>query len=263
MDQYQKYLINDKSKFYVLAEDQDDKFYNAFIDKQISIRQFNAMLTDCNSKTYREDVNVNEFIEVKQLPDIKIYKYFLFLYNKNFEKIYYSDNKEVKELLFKSEENLTCFGLQLNFKKPIENIKIFFNFNIADPITIPIHFIKTNEKEYYKKIEKEKHDLLLNKLNISHSCGQDLITIKFQNCNDDVCSTKITLFDDKKQIMGVFKVDEGMFYKSITNLAYDKYFYKIAQYDKNNSLLVKSDFVEFVIKPHNNGGGKMVVRCNY
>ena len=36
-----------------------------------------------------------------------------------------------------------------------------------------------------------------------------------------------------------------------------------AQYDKNNSLLVKSDFVEFVIKPHNNGGGKMVVRCNY
>ena len=104
---------------------------------------------------------------------------------------------------------------------------------------------------------------MLNKLNISHSCGQDLITIKFQNCNDDVCSTKITLFDDKKQIMGVFKVDEGMFYKSITNLAYDKYFYKIAQYDKNNSLLVKSDFVEFVIKPHNNGGGKMVVRCNY
>lgn len=259
MDQYQKYLINDKSKFYVIAEDQDDKFYNAFIDKQISIRQFNSMLTDYNSKTYREDVNVDEIIEVKQLSNIKIYKYFLFLYNKNFEKIYYSDNKEVKELLFKSEENLTCFGLQLNFDKPIENIKIFFNFNIADPITIPIHFIKANEKEYYQKIEKGKHDLLLNKLNISHSCGQDLITIKFQNCNDDVCITKITLYDDKKQIMGVFKVDEGMFYKSITNLAYDTYFYKIAQYGKDNNLIVESDFVEFKIKPPYYGNGKMQV----
>lgn len=261
MDQYQKYLINDKSKFYVLAEDQDDKFYNAFIDKQISIRQFNAMLTDCNSKTYREDVNVNEFIEVKQLPDIKIYKYFLFLYNKNFEKIYYSDNKEVKELLFKSEENLTCFGIQLNFNKPIENIKIFFNFNIADPITIPIHFVKADENGYYKNIEKERHISLLNKLNISHSCGQDLITIKFQNCNDDVCNTKITLYDDKKQIMGVFKVDEGMFYKSITSLAYGKYFYTLSQYDKNDNLIVESSCIDFIIKPPNYSSKGIVKPC--
>lgn len=261
MDQYQKYLINDKSKFYVIAEDQDDKFYNAFIDKQISIRQFNSMLTDYNSKTYREDVNVDEFIVVKQLPDIKIYKYFLFLYNKNFEKIYYSDNKEVKELLFKSEENLTCFGIQLNFNKPIENIKIFFNFNIADPITIPIHFVKADENEYYKNIEKERHISLLNKLNISHSCGQDLITIKFQNCNDDVCNTKITLYDDKKQIMGVFKVDEGMFYKSITSLAYGKYFYTLSQYDKNDNLIVESSCIDFIIKPPNYSSKGIVKPC--
>lgn len=261
MDQYLKYLINDKSKFYVLAEDQDDKFYNAFIDKQISIRQFNAMLTDYNSKTYREDVNIDEFIEIKQLPDIKIYKYFLFLYNKNFEKIYYSDNKEVKELLFKSEENLTCFGIQLNFNKPIENIKIFFNFNITDPITIPIHFVKADENEYYKNIEKERHISLLNKLNISHSCGQDLITIKFQNCNDDVCNTKITLYDDKKQIMGVFKVDEGMFYKSITSLAYGKYFYTLSQYDKNDNLIVESSCIDFIIKPPNYSSKGIVKPC--
>lgn len=261
MDQYQKYLINDKSKFYVLAEDQDDKFYNAFIDKQISIRQFNTMLTDYNSKIYREDVKVDEFIEIKQLPDIKIYKYFLFLYNKNFENICYSDNKEVKDLLFKSEENLTCFGLQLNFNKPIENIKIFFNLNIADPITIPIHFVEADENEYYKNIEKERHISLLNKLNISHSCGQDLITIKFQNCNDDVCNTKITLYDDKKQIMGVFKVDEGMFYKSITSLAYGKYFYTLSQYDKNDNLIVESSCIDFIIKPPNYSSKGIVKPC--
>ena len=261
MDQYQKYLINDKSKFYVVAEDQDDKFYNAFIDKQISIRQFNAMLTDYKSKIYREDINFNESIEIKQLPDINIYKYFLFLYNMNFEKICYVDNGVVKEMPYKNNEDLTCFGLQLNFKKTIEKIQIFFNFNIADPITIPIHFIEASEEEYYKKIEKEKHDLLLNKLNISHSCGQNLITIKFQNCNDDVCTTKITLFDDKKQIMGVFKVDEGMFYKSITSLAYGKYFYTLSQYDKNDNLIVESSCIDFIIKPPNYSSKGIVKPC--
>lgn len=261
MDQYQKHLINDKSKFYVVAEDQDDKFYNAFSDKQISIRQFNAMLTDYNSKTYREDVNFNESMEIKQLPDINIYKYFLFLYNMNFEKICYVDDGVVKEMPSKNDGNLTCFGLQLNFKKPIENIQIFFNFNIAEPITIPINFLKTSEEEYYKKIEKEKHDLLLNKLNISHSCGQNLITIKFQNCNDDVCATKITLFDNNRQHMGVFKVDEGMLYKSITDLAYGKYFYKLSQYDKNNNLIIESDFIEFEIKIPNYSGKGLVGPC--
>ena len=67
---------------------------------------------------------------------------------------------------------------------------------------------------------------LLKKLNITHACGSDLVNIKFQNCSEKVALTKIYLFDDKKQIMGTFKVDGDMFYKSITNLAYGKYFYK-------------------------------------
>lgn len=258
MDKYQRLLINDRSKFYIIAEDQDDKFKSAFIDKQVSIRQFNAMLTDYKSKTYRENVDINESIDIKQLPDIKIYKYFLFLYNINFEKIYYVDNGVFKEMFSKNDENLICFGIQLNFNKPIEYIQIFFNFDLADPITLPVNFIKADEKEYYQKIEKEKYDNLLSKLRVSHSCGQDLITIKFQNCSTEVCSTKITLYDDKKQIMGIFKVEEGMFYRSIINLAYGKYFYKLSQYDKENNLIIESDLIEFEIKLPNYSGKGLV-----
>ena len=71
----------------------------------------------------------------------------------------------------------------------------------------------------------------------------EILTIK-----KAVASTQITLFDDMVQLMGKFKVDEGMFYKSITNLAYGKYFYKAQQLDKENNVIVETDFVEFVIR---------------
>ena len=72
-----------------------------------------------------------------------------------------------------------------------------------------------------------------------------MVNIKFQYCNDNVSYTKISLYDDNKQLMGTFKVDAGMFYKSITNLAYGKYFYKVAQYDINNELILETDFISF------------------
>ena len=103
-----------------------------------------------------------------------------------------------------------------------------------------------------KEVERFLNDnspiTIAKKLNITHVCGSDLVNIKFQNCSEKVVLTKISLFDDKKQLMGIFKVDEGMFYKSITNLAYGKYFYKAQQLDKENNVIVETDFVEFVIR---------------
>lgn len=64
----------------------------------------------------------------------------------------------------------------------------------------------------------------MQKLNVKHSCGTNLVTIKFANSTENVALTKISLFDSEKQLMGVFKVDEDMFYKSITGLAFEKIF---------------------------------------
>lgn len=75
-----------------------------------------------------------------------------------------------------------------------------------------------------------------------------MITIKFANSNYNVALTKISLFDNDKQLMGVFKVEEGMFYKSITDLAFGKYFYMVHQYDKAGNLIVETDYIEFSLR---------------
>lgn len=38
--------------------------------------------------------------------------------------------------------------------------------------------------------------------------------------------------------MEVFKVEECMPYKSITGFVFEKYFYNVAQFNKNNELIV-------------------------
>lgn len=157
---------------------------------------------------------------------------------------------ETQKSIFK---NVDVCAINFDFGNLINKLELHFNFDVVEPLVINV------VTKIFEPIQVDNKEELLKQLKFSHSCGQDLITIKFQNCNDDVCITKISLYDDNKQIMGVFKVDEGMFYKSITNLAYGKYYYKLSQYDKDNSLIVESDFVEFKIMPPYYGNGKMQV----
>ena len=154
---------------------------------------------------------------------------------------------ETQKSIFK---NVDVCVINFDFRNLINKLELHFNFDVVEPLVINI------VTKIFEPVQVDNKEEFLKQLKFSHSCGQDLITIKFQNCNDDVCITKISLYDDNKQIMGVFKVDEGMFYKSITNLAYNKYFYKIAQYNKDNNLIVESDFVEFQIMPPYYGAGK-------
>ena len=157
---------------------------------------------------------------------------------------------ETQKSIFK---NVDVCVIDFDFENSINKLELHFNFDVVEPLVINI------VTKIFEPVQVDNKEELLKQLKFSHSCGHDLITIKFQNCNDDVCITKITLYDDNKQIMGVFKVDEGMFYKSITNLAYGKYYYKLSQYDKDNSLIVESDFVEFKIMPPYYVNGKMQV----
>ena len=43
-------------------------------------------------------------------------------------------------------------------------------------------------------------------------------------------------------------VENGIFFKSITGLAYGRYAYIVKQFDKSNSLLVETGYIEFEIK---------------
>ena len=153
--------------------------------------------------------------------------------------VYYKNDIKEYETHKSIFKNVDVCTIDFKFDNPIEKLELHFNYDIVEPLTINV---KTT---LYEKPVVDTSTELLKTLNATHSCGQALVNIKFQYCNDNVSYTKISLYDDNKQLMGTFKVDAGMFYKSITNLAYGKYFYKVAQYDKNNELILETDFISF------------------
>lgn len=162
---------------------------------------------------------------------------------KGVEKIIVYYKNETKEFdTYKSIfKNIDICTIDFCFENPIIKLEIHFNYDICAPLIINV------KTELFKKSVVDERKVFLEKLNISHSCGSDLVNIKFQNCSEKVVLTKISLFDDKKQLMGTFKVDTDMFYKSITSLAYGKYFYKVEQLDEENKLIVETDFIAFSI----------------
>lgn len=178
------------------------------------------MLTDYKSNRYRTEIKLIQPIILKQVEDINKKKYFLFVYNTNFKNVYYTKYNNKIAALIKSNEGLTAFGIELDFDDKISEITIEFKNDMAEPLTLSLEFVDADEEAYYDKIKQQENQGKLSKLNVSHLCGNDLVTIKFQNSCEYVSFTQILLFDDKKQPMGVFKVDEGMLFKSITNLAY-------------------------------------------
>lgn len=255
MDKYQEVLLNKGKTFCVFAEDEDNVIYNAFTSEQHTIRQVNEILTNHKSLRFRKNIKLVDHIELKQLEDINKKKYFLFIYNEYFKEVYYYKNDSKIQALKKYGENLTAFGIVIDFDDKINKITIEFKNDMAEPLTFTLIYVDADKEAYYDKLKIQEMQKKIANLNVSHLCGSDLVTIKFQNCCNEVKFTQILLFDDKKQPMGKFKVDDGMLFKSITSLAYGKYFYKVEQYDKEKKLIVSTDFIEFRIAPPYYGGG--------
>ena len=162
---------------------------------------------------------------------------------KGVEKVTAYYKKGIKEFdthtsIFK---NIDVCTIDFSFDNPITKLEIHFNFDVVESLNIDI------KTELFRKPNIDEKIELIKILNVNHSCGTDLVNIKFRKCSEKVALTKISLYDDKKQLMGTFSVDEGMFYKSITNLAYGKYYYKVQQIDKENNIIVETDFIEFVL----------------
>ena len=228
--------------------------YQEDLMSNISFAEF-----DLNTMKYVSAPYENNILRITQNEDITHTKYIVYLEgqtnlvsrievyeNDKFRKIEkISLNKYSEKFNLNREEHV----IEFDFDNPIiTKIKIHFENDLADPLEIPVEYIFADKEKYYYQKEQERINELIRLMRVTHSCGSDLVNIKFQNCSEKVVLTKISLFDDKKQLMGVFKVDEGMFYKSITNLAYGKYFYKAQQLDKENNVIVETDFVEFVIR---------------
>lgn len=228
--------------------------YQEDLMSNISFAEF-----DLNAMKYVSAPYKNNILRITQNEDITHTKYVVYLEGQTSLvsriEVYENDKfREIEKISLKkySEKfnlNREEHIIEFDFDNPIiTKIKIHFENDLADPLEIPVEYIFADKEKYYYQKEQERINELIRLMSVTHACGNDLVTIKFKHCSEDVASTQITLFDDMLQLMGKFKVDEGMFYKSITNLAYGKYFYKAQQLDKENNVIVETDFVEFVIR---------------
>lgn len=156
--------------------------------------------------------------------------------------VYFNDGQKEFETHKSIFKNVDVCTIDFDFKNIIKKLEIHFNYEMVDPLIIEI------QTELFQVPIVDESIELLQKLNVKHDCGINLITIKFSNANDNVAYTKISLFDNNKQLMGIFKVDEGMFYKSITDLAFGRYYYKVQQFDEFANLIVETDYIEFALR---------------
>lgn len=92
--------------------------------------------------------------------------------------------------------------------------------------------------------------------------GNDLVNIYFQPCREDYSRTEITLYKvdkNEKFMLSKYKVDEEVFFKSITGLAYGKYAYKVRQYTKKNDIIFETNYIEFNLSAPYYGDGRNTV----
>lgn len=140
-----------------------------------------------------------------------------------------------------SKRSYNVCTINFDFDNPIEKLIFHFNFGLTDSLELKVETLP------YEELKPDYH--LRNLLRLSHACGRDLVNIRFQPAIKSIAYTKIHLYtilqNNCRQLMASYRVENKVFFKSIKDLAYGNYSYKVEQYDKNDKLIVESDYIDF------------------
>lgn len=157
----------------------------------------------------------------------------------------------------------------IDFNDRIDAIKIKFINNIADDLEITITYQEADRQAYNDMQAVLQKENTLKRAAIKHSVGESLVNIYFQPCADNYDHTEISLFiPDKTEVVRVggphgpvnqenvlswalimkATVENGIFFKSITGLAFGRYAYIVKQFDKANNALIETNYTEFYIR---------------
>lgn len=161
------------------------------------------------------------------------------------------------------------FIIKVDFNDRIDAIKLSFIKNIADDVEIAIAYQEADRQAYTEKQKIIYKENMLKRAAIKHSTGESLVNIYFQPCADNYDHTEISLFiPDKTETVRVGSphgpidqenvlswalimkttVENGVFFKSVPGLAYGRYAYIVKQFDKENNMLIETNYTEFCIQ---------------
>ena len=221
---------------------------------------------DRNNRKYLKFIAENDKIILEQDENIELVDYTLMLSNiyvETIEKILILKNENWEEV-----ETKETISINLNFLDRTQQIKFVFKNNIADDYVINVEFVEADKEAYYKKQEQERKEALIKNAQIKHSTGADLVNIYFQPCNEQCVKTEIELWIAKgkrenhhgmlaylprliggepEQLIAKYIMEDGTYFKAINGLAKGVYGYKIKQYDKDNNIIMDSEFNYFDI----------------
>lgn len=205
---------------------------------------------------------------ITQVDDITNTQYVLIIDLNNtetnpFEVVSVRKNNQWIEIPFTSNQ----YKIIADFDDRIDAIKFSFVNKIADDYILGVTYTEADKEQYYAKLEQERKDHLLTTAAIKVSTGADLVNIYFQPCCDEYDHTEIKLFVPKDHVTvgGQYSqkkpsswtiikkcdVPTADFYQSINGLAYGKYAFILKQFDKNNQLLLETNYIEFLIMKPN------------
>lgn len=160
------------------------------------------------------------------------------------------------------------FVVIADFNDRIDAIKLKFVKNIAEDLEVGLSYQEADKQAYIERQEILRKETVFKRAAIKHSVGDSLVNIYFQPCADNYDRTEILLFvpdkTETKRVGGPYgpvdqenvlswslilatSIDNGVFFKSISGLAYGRYAYIVKQFDKGNNLLLETDYIEFSI----------------
>jgi len=140
---------------------------------------------------------------------------------------------------------INTYNIEIDFNKQIRKIRLIFNDNIVDPITLNVNYIYSSRDDYDLILKEKNEDMLNQKACIRVTTGNNLINVLFQPVNDDYSYTKVELYsymDNKPLIMARYKVSDDLFFLPIKDLAYGTYKIKVYEYDCNHTVIYESPF---------------------
>ena len=258
MDKYQEFLLDN-------IENSSMKTLGRYLQTSL----LNGAKNINESKILKTD-KINNSITVVQDDNPNALDYTILICKSTHEQDVFSSIEYFKNNKWIAAETIVFDGYYLNrqfyiiptsFKDKVGKIKLHFTGDLVDDLEMDIIYesiTKEQEMAYYENEEKQQRDALIAKTNIKIATGVDLVNIYFQPCSDGYNYSQIFLYKDGFMI-AKYKVEEGMFFKSISGLAAGHYEFVLKQFDSKDEILIESDKQEFYIKNPTAGLGKNTV----
>ncbi len=246
MDKYQKYVFDEIDNFmsthcYMVGRENEKGAVNyCVLDRD----------TDSFNITQDEDITKTKYVII---IDLKKCDYIFF--NAVFV---LKDNRWIEIPCVDKQ-----YRIDIDFDDRADAIKLSFVDKIADDYILKLTYIEADKEQYYTKKEQERKDNLLNTANVQVATGADLVNVYFRPCCDAYDHSEIRLYIPRENGTGSkhssekqleswcfikrYTVQSDEFFESINGLAYGKYAIILKQFDKENNILIETDYISFFV----------------